>query len=623
MKHVTDKYPFAGPQRLNEALASACGTPHSRGPRRSNLGHLGCLLALPAIFVLTTVANAATRAKAECRGGDFTGGAKAQVGSAFYGREAVNVVYSQATGNASSMTASVVLDRVPAKPLFLFLEAMDDDAPTRCRIQIKINSHDLAAGPSQFPDGRWKTVRFALPEGTLRPGTNTVQIINREANGPVGTPPWFMVARAAIAPENYEMPQVQSSSYAVRLPRKARPIPEPLARGEEPGFKFRGTKGWAWTPEQYLAEIPYLAKFKMNFFMNCYISMFDTENHVWTNGEANRWYEDLPETKKKAYEKVVRACQANGIEFCFSMNPNLISKRLVNDGAPDSVDLLYKHYAWMQSLGVKWFNISLDDAAQGVNPSTQAKVVNEVFQRLRVKDPRAQMIFCPTFYWDDGTATNQMNWGQDQQPYLETLARELHPDVYLFWTGDAVVGKISRRAAESFKRLSGHRLFLWDNYPVNDDQPTMHLGPIRGREAGLAAVIDGYMSNPMCKQNELNRLPLATCADYAYNPDAYDPDRSIGQSILLLGKTKGQRQVLKELVETYPGFLVTGGGPGTNPVRDQYLRLLKDTDGADAATAFLKRIEALHLRLQKEFPNTFAAAKKTLENDLTWMKGQR
>src|ERR1039458_6014334 len=116
--------------------------------------------------------------------------------------------------------------------------------------------------------------------------------------------------------------------FHVTLSDPKRTFPEPLAPGEQPGFKFRGTKGWAWTPEQYLAEIPYLVKFKMNFLMNCYSSMFDLEHYAgWA--QANRWWEDLPDAKKKAYEKVVRECQNNGIQFCFSMNPNIAGKRMV------------------------------------------------------------------------------------------------------------------------------------------------------------------------------------------------------------------------------------------------------------------------------------------------------
>ena len=77
----------------------------------------------------------------------------------------------------------------------------------------------------------------------------------------------------------------------------------------------------------------------------------------------------------------------------------------------------------------------------------------------------------------------------------------------------------------------------------------MNLGPLTGRDLDLCEVIYGYMSNPHCAQNQANRIPLLTCADYSYNPWSYDPGRSIGQSILHLTKTQDERQVLKRLVE--------------------------------------------------------------------------
>ncbi len=86
----------------------------------------------------------------------------------------------------------------------------------------------------------------------------------------------------------------------------------------------------------------------------------------------------------------------------------------------------------------------------------------------------------------------------------------MHSEVYVFWTGDGVVvPRITRHAAESYKRIVNHRLFLWDNYPVNDGSPTLHLGPVSGRDPDLPSVIDGYPSNPLASQNEINRLPLA------------------------------------------------------------------------------------------------------------------
>jgi hypothetical protein len=401
------------------------------------------------------------------------------------------------------------------------------------------------------------------------------------------------------------------ADFHVQLPDEIRPFPEPLAPGEQPGFKFRGTKGWAWTPEQYLAEIPYLAKFKMNFLMNCYLSMFDLEHYSnWDGKEANRWWEDLPAEKMRAYEKVVRECRNYGIQFCFSMNPDLASQRMVNDDAAASVDQLFKHYAWMQGLGVTWFNISLDDISQGINASSQARVVNEIFHRLRVKDPKAQMIFCPTYYWGNGT-------GGQQRPYLEVLAREMDKDIYMFWSGDGIVGPVTRQSAETFRRICGHRLFLWDNYPVNDNQPAMHLGPVVDRAADLCDVVDGYMSNPHCKQNQINRIPLATCADYAYNPRAYDPARSIGQAIAHLAGTSSQSETLRELVEAYPGMLIDRQYlTGFDSVQYHFDGLAKKPDSHPAALRYVEHLRDLSQHLKTEFPGSYQSAQRVLDNDI-------
>ena len=425
--------------------------------------------------------------------------------------------------------------------------------------------------------------------------------------------PWFFI-HIRGAGSRARRRQSFSGIFVFVIPAVQRAFPEPLPPGEKPGFEWRGTKGWAWKPDQYLAEIPYLAKFKMNFLMNCYLSLFDIEHHPhWRDGQANRWWEDLPAGKKQAYEQIVHECQKQGIQFCFSMNPNLYSQRVVNDGSPQSVEELYKHYAWMQSLGVKWFNVSLDDALQGVNALSQAGVANEIFHRLRAGDPQAQMIFTPAFYHGDGTEPKEKD-------YLQTLATNLDKDVYLFWTGDATVGKATRPAAESFQNISRHRLFLWDNYPVNDGRPTMHLGPVVGRDPGLCDVVDGYISNPMYKENEINRLPLATCADYAYNPRAYDPNRSIGQAILLLANTPTpQREWLADLVATYPGFLVCPGGTSSNPARERFDQILAGPDSHQAASAYLGYLRGISDRMGKEFPGQYQPAKTIVDKDIQAM----
>ena len=130
-------------------------------------------------------------------------------------------------------------------------------------------------------------------------------------------------------------------------------------------------------------------------------------------------------------------------------------------------------------------------------------------------------------------------------------------------------------------------MILWDNYPVNNGAPAMHLGPVTGRDPDLCDVLDGYMGNPLRQQNQINRLPLLTCADYAYNPKAYDPFRSIGQAIVHLAENAAQREALRELVDAYPGNLIYGGNVDANPVRERFRDLAAAKDSRPAVEAYL------------------------------------
>ncbi len=80
-----------------------------------------------------------------------------------------------------------------------------------------------------------------------------------------------------LGPVTMQKQSTETAALHVELPKEVRPLPEPLPSGQtKPGFAIRGTKGWNWTSEQYLAEIPVLARYKMNFLMNCYTSMFSS-----------------------------------------------------------------------------------------------------------------------------------------------------------------------------------------------------------------------------------------------------------------------------------------------------------------------------------------------------------
>jgi hypothetical protein len=327
---------------------------------------------------------------------------------------------------------------------------------------------------------------------------------------------------------------------------------------------------------------------------------------------VNRWWEPLPPATLDGIAKVARACREAGLTFCFSFHPALFSDRpLRYDSEPD-FEAMWRNMAAVQALGVHWFSLSYDDiGVEGLDPAAlgaaHAGLANRLFERLRRTDEQASLIFCPVYYWGPADAG-------PAKPYTEALGRALAPDILVFWTGDGVVTpRITRAAAAAFRAAVGHRIVIWDNYPVNDRTGALHLGPVVGRDPDLDEVAFGYMSNPHSPQNEINRIPLLTCADYAWNPRAYDPARSIGQAILHLADSPARRLVLKDLVELYPGDLISGStSTAFNGLLERVAGLLGEPGGRDRAARFVDHAAAVAARFDREFPGRYAETKRTL-----------
>lgn len=422
-----------------------------------------------------------------------------------------------------------------------------------------------------------------------------------------------------------------AEAFQVTLPDEVLPMPEGVTKHRAaPGFKFRGIKGLSWIPSQYLETIPVMARYRMNFLMNCYTSMWDLEPRgTWAKlagKNINHWYQPLPDAKRAAYERVVHECQRNGLEFCFSMNPILDCDRPYDYARREDFELLWKHYMWMQGLGVKWFNVSLDDISQGIDAPKQAETVNELLRRLRIKDPGATMIFTPTWYAGTGKSgvESAATLGAGDTPgvrYIKELGEKLHSDIYLYWTGPHVCSlTITREDAEDYKQLARHNLFIWDNYPCNDQHPNLQLGPLAGRGKDLARSAEGYISNPLSPQDEANQIPMLTIADYTWDPAAYDPARSIGQAIMHLGQTHQERLVLEDLVELYPGRLAAGSqSTGWNSLLNSFRTILKRGSKTEAQE-FIARAESVSERMKKHFPGRFTLARETLDTNIAAMK---
>jgi hypothetical protein len=506
-----------------------------------------CLLAVPA--AVEAGATVIRIGSAEFSGGTVVAASALELP----GTAEVRRVEGPRGAPGATVRATFQLGRIPAGLAGLWMKGRAVHGGEPPAIEIVLNGRRVGRAASPFAREWWEYRRFAIPAGVLRRGSNQLEIRCFNAGVPGRAGRALLVAECVIASAAYVPVHELTTAYTVDLSAAPSAAAErEHALGRVRGFRIRGTKGWAWTPEQYLSEIPWLSRFGINFLMNGYTSMFtDAVRRI------NRWWEPIPGEKKRAFEEIARQCRLNGIEFCFAFHPQLYSERPLRLDDEADFEALWLQYEWMQQAGVTAFSLCFDDVpTRGLDmpalAAGQARLANRLLERLKQRGPSARLIFCPVTYYGCGDKPAV-------RPYLEALGNVLSQDILVFWTGDdSVTPRITRSCGETFTSIVRHRLFIWDNYPTNDRAPILHLGPVTGRDADLTAVADGYLSNPHAPQHDINRLPLATSADYASDPAAYDPQRSIARAIRMVARTPAQRDVLARLVELYPGELVYG-----------------------------------------------------------------
>lgn len=134
------------------------------------------------------------------------------------------------------------------------------------------------------------------------------------------------------------------------------------------------------------------------------------------------------------------------------------------------------------------------------------------------------MFFCPTYYWGY------------KEDYLSELGSLLESNVYIMWTGPAIVStEIKLEDVKKFYEIIGRKPFILDNYPVNDyfllrGIARIHLGPFINREPGICKYVSGYVANPMIEA-EASKIPLYTLAEMYRRKHSYNPEESFANAI--------------------------------------------------------------------------------------------
>ncbi|SDE03235.1 beta-N-acetylglucosaminidase domain-containing protein [Streptomyces prasinopilosus] len=293
--------------------------------------------------------------------------------------------------------------------------------------------------------------------------------------------------------------------------------------GDHPSMPLRGTiegfYGQPWTHAERLDQMDFHGDVKANTYV------YAPKDDPYHRG---RWREPYPAEKLAELGELVDRATANHVRFTFAVSPGesiCYSDPADRKALKDKLRALY-------DLGTRAFSVPLDDIdytrwnceadraaygepGAGAAGKAQVDLLNDV-QRTFVATHEGvwplQMV--PTEYYN-----------HSESAYKRALRETLDPAVEVMWTGQGVVpAQITNAEAEQAAEVFGRKVFVWDNYPVNDFGNTsgrLLLAPYDKREAGLSEHLSGIVANPM-NQPYASKVAVFGTADFTWNDLAYD-----------------------------------------------------------------------------------------------------
>ena len=295
-----------------------------------------------------------------------------------------------------------------------------------------------------------------------------------------------------------------------------------LAITDSPSMPIRGAiegfYGAPWSQQDRLDQLAFYGDVKMNTYI---YAPKDDPYH------RSQWRDPYPAAKLAELKALVDASTANHVRFTFALSPG---ESVCFSSQADRNVAIAKMQA-MYDAGVRAFSIPLDDisytkwncsadqtayGAPGASNAGKAQVdflnyLNSNFIKTKPGIYPLQMV--PTEYYNVTASAYKAQF------------KTLQPDIVIMWTGtDVVPPKISNSDAAAAAAVWGRKVFLWDNYPVNDFGQTtgrLLMGAYDKREAGLSTSLQGIVSNPM-NQASASKPAVIGVAGFAWNDGAYD-----------------------------------------------------------------------------------------------------
>jgi len=265
------------------------------------------------------------------------------------------------------------------------------------------------------------------------------------------------------------------------------------------------------------------------------------------------WRELYPTVEAEALGQLIQACRQRNLRFIYALSPGLD----IRYSAASELEQLKKRFDQMLALGCQNFSLLFDDIPDrmhaedserfGSFAAAQCLVVNSLFRWTRERCPDARFLFCPTPYC--GRMADAKLGGEG---YLDTVGRELLPEIDVFWTGPEIISReITVEQVKELQAVLRRNPLIWDNLHANDyDGRRFFCGPYSGRPLELRAQVSGVLVNPNTEFS-FNFVPMHTLAAFVRCTgtwDARDAFLAAMREWLPYFATSGQPLALEDLI---------------------------------------------------------------------------
>ncbi|MHB1682907.1 MAG: beta-N-acetylglucosaminidase domain-containing protein [Bacilli bacterium] len=289
-----------------------------------------------------------------------------------------------------------------------------------------------------------------------------------------------------------------------------------------------GFYGPSWSVRNTLHMFRFMRQHDMNAFV------YAPKNDPY---ERVDWQTLYPAAPWRTMRTLIAGAQTNGIHFVYSISPGLS----ITYSSQFDRTLLIRKINQLRAAGVNTFMLSFDDITGTLNHAdtvryggnlahAQSSLADYVWRTERAVDPQFRLLFAETMYF-----------GTQDIPYWSGMKKYLSPAIEPIWTGPWVLSNsITDAQVRTVESAMGHRIVIWDNYPVNDftyviaHKPELFMGPLIGRGPGIPKLAAGYFFNPML-QARASEVALWTAADYLHDPAHYRPNASWDAALRAIG----------------------------------------------------------------------------------------